>query len=175
MSDGRRLPDPLAIVPALPRGAALCLRHYGHPDRRGLAMELADALRIRGMPLIVAGDVRLAIEAKAWGFHLPGHMLAGHRIDISLARSHRLAVTAAVHEGASAMRARQVADAVLISPVFATASHPGAPALGAIGFEMLAGTAQRPAYALGGVSPATVRRLRMTRAAGIAGIGFAAR
>ncbi len=175
MSDETRLPDPLAIVPALPRGAALCLRHYGHPDRRGLAMDLADAMRVPGLPLIVAGDVRLAIEAKAWGVHLPGHALAGNRIAISLARSHGLAVTAAVHDGASATRARQVADAVLISPVFATASHPGARALGAIGFEMLAETAQRPAYALGGVSPATVKRLRVTRAAGIAGIGFAAR
>ena len=81
-------------------------------------------------------------------------------------------VTAAAHDGAAVRRAvRAGVDAVLLSPVFATASHPGAPTLGAGRFAALARTAAVPVYALGGIDPGSVRRLGGTGAAGIAAIG----
>jgi thiamine-phosphate pyrophosphorylase len=64
------------------------------------------------------------------------------------------------------------ADAALLSPVFATASHPGAPALGPLAFAVLAGKAPLPVYALGGMTSENARRLNGARLAGIAGIGL---
>ncbi|PJC68422.1 MAG: thiamine phosphate synthase, partial [Zetaproteobacteria bacterium CG_4_8_14_3_um_filter_59_5] len=45
------------------------------------------------------------------------------------------------------------ADFALLSPVFPTASHPGAPHLGVEAFRELAGAASLPVIALGGITP----------------------
>ena len=43
-------------------------------------------------------------------------------------------------------------DAVFLSPVFATTSHPGAASLGPLRAAMIAAHEQVPVYALGGVT-----------------------
>ncbi|CAN5429707.1 hypothetical protein BH10PSE12_BH10PSE12_37780 [soil metagenome] len=47
---------------------------------------------------------------------------------------------------------RAGADIVLVSPVFSTRSHPGAPVLGRVRFGQLARQARRPVIALGGMT-----------------------
>lgn len=88
----------------------------------------------------------------------------------------QLRVTAAAHsERAVVAAARAGVDAVLISPVFATASHPGAKTLGVVRFARLARLAAEKGlrvYALGGVTPGLVRRLAGTGTYGMAGISF---
>ena len=44
------------------------------------------------------------------------------------------------------------ADALVLSPVFATRSHPGAPPLGPLRFRLLARQARVPVIALGGMT-----------------------
>ena len=61
----------------------------------------------------------------------------------------RLATAHDLAEVAEANRKR--ADAVLISPVFATNSHPGATSLGPSRFRLLARHAAMPVIALGGM------------------------
>jgi thiamine-phosphate pyrophosphorylase len=51
------------------------------------------------------------------------------------------------------------ADAALLSPVFATASHPSARTLGVIRFARLAVSTAMPVYALGGVTLSSQKRL----------------
>ena len=58
---------------------------------------------------------------------------------------------------ATAARAR--ADAVLLSPVFATRSHPGGRALGPLRFLMLARQSPLPVIALGGMTRQRAARL----------------
>jgi thiamine-phosphate pyrophosphorylase len=55
--------------------------------------------------------------------------------------------------------------------VFPTASHPGAPHLGAVRFAALARSTEMPVYALGGIDAENVMRLRQAGIAGIAAIG----
>jgi len=174
MTDSRRLPDPLAAVQRLARGSALILRHYDAPDRTELAKVLARACRRRGIRLLIAGDWRLAAAAGADGVHLPeglarkgpGAWAAG------LSRKPGFLVTAAAHSPLAIRRAaRAGADAVLLSPVFPTASHPGAPSLGALRFAAWCRRSPLPVYALGGVNARTAGRLAGSRLAGIAGIG----
>jgi thiamine-phosphate pyrophosphorylase len=88
-------------------------------------------------------------------------------------RGRGLLLTAAVHGRRGLARARRLrADAVLVSPVFPTRSHPGARALGPLRWAALARRAGRPAIALGGIGPGNAGRLPRW-AAGLAAIdGF---
>ena len=64
-------------------------------------------------------------------------------------------------------------DFATLSPVMATASHPGAQGIGWEHFEVLAMSASLPVFALGGVSPADLDRACRCGAQGVAGIrGF---
>jgi len=62
------------------------------------------------------------------------------------------------------------ADAVLISPVYPTATHPGAPTLGPVRFRLLAGHSQVPVIALGGMSELGAKRVDCQRWAAIDGL-----
>lgn len=167
------MPDPLPALRRLPQGSAVILRHYEWPYGRRLALAraVADLCRQRGLTLLVAGDARLARAVGAAGVHLPQELLP---LATGLRRQFGM-VTAAAHDAGAVARAG--VDAVLISPVFATASHPGAEGLGAVRFAALAHKARRKGlqvYALGGMNAATSRRLKAVAIAGIAGIsGFA--
>ena len=85
-------------------------------------------------------------------------------------------LTAAAHGRAGLVRAaRAGARAALLSPVFPTASHPGAPTLGPVRFAGLVRASPLPVYALGGIDARRARRLAGTGACGLAGVGaFAA-
>lgn len=177
MTDAARRGPAEALARALPRGTALCLRDYGHPARAALAHHLARLCRARGIAFSVAGDVRLAIACGADGVHMPEAMARAHRLPLAIARAQGLCVTMAAHgPDAAAFAARAAGgliDAVLISPVFATASHPRARPLGPLGFQRVRAAAPGiAAYALGGMTAETCRRLGPAGPDGIAGIGF---
>lgn len=174
MTDSRRLPDPLAAAADLPRGSAVILRHYDAPDRAGLARRLAGICRRRGILLLIAADWRLAVASGANGVHLPEGMARRGPCAWGAGAPHRpgFLVTAAAHSPAAIARAaRAGADAVLLSPVFATASHPGAETLGPLKFVRWCRAAALPVYALGGIDRETAPRLAGSGLAGIAGIG----
>jgi thiamine-phosphate pyrophosphorylase len=172
VTDEARLADPLPALRRLPPGAGVLLRHYGCADRAMLARALAQAARQRRLVLLIGGaDWRLAAAVGADGMHLPetlARTLADPGLRLWLRRGHVLSVAA--HSRAALARAAGLgADAALLSPVFPTASHPGAPTLGATRFALWARAARLPVLALGGVNRCTARSLRF--AAGCAAIG----
>ncbi len=121
-------------------------------DDATLARALAALCRARRQVLVVAGDARLAAAMGA-GEHLRRGRRAGHR-------PRRPLLTASAHTAAELRRARRAGcDAVFLSPVFATASHPGARPLGATRWAALARGAGLPVLALGGVTGRTARGL----------------
>ncbi len=123
------------------------------------------------MLLLIAGDWRLAAGLRADGLHLPESMVRrGARP--WRASPRRWLVTAAAHSSAAVRRAAACgADAVLVSPVFPTASHPGRPTLGVLRFVQLVRGSPVPVYALGGLTATTAPRLAASGAAGFAAIG----
>lgn len=176
MTDAARLADPEAAVARLPRGAAVVLRHPDDGMRHRLATRLAGLCRARGVRLLIAGDPRLAARMSAGngdgGLHLPEAMLRHGGRRWRLLRRPGWLVTAAAHSPAAIRAAaRAGADAALLSPVFATASHPDARPLGPLRFATLVRQSPLPVYALGGVSAATAARLTLSGAAGFAAIG----
>ncbi len=174
VTDGLRLPDPLPVAGALPRGAGILLRHYDSAGRRSLAIRLAQLARRRRLVLLVAGDWRLAAAIGAAGLHLPEGLLRSGRLAPALgwARRRRRLVTAACHSQAALAAAGKLGvRAALLSPVFATRSHPGAPSLGPLRFAAWCRSAPLPVYALGGVTGRSARRLAGSGACGLAAVG----
>jgi len=150
LSDSVRLPDPRAAAARLPRGSAVIARDLPPASLPGLKR-----LRVR---LLVAGDGRLALRHHA-GLHVPDRRPTTGLLPFLRDRRGRL-LTVAAHGRVGLARARRLrADAVLLSPVFATRSHPGAVPLGVLRWAALARRAGRPAVALGGIGPITAARL----------------
>jgi thiamine-phosphate pyrophosphorylase len=90
---------------------------------------------------------------------------------VATAPRHACLLTASVHTPAEARRARRLhVHAAFVSPVFETASHPGARPLGRFGFARLARRLHCPAIALGGMNAARFRRLMPLGAHGHAAI-----
>ena len=161
-TDAARLADPRGAIARLPRPGCfgpLCgvvLRHDGAPDRAALARDVARLCRARRIPLVVAGDSRLAAALGA-GLHLrDGRYPSPARP----ARRRGGLVTGSAHDLASLRRAaRNGADLVFLSPAFATASHPGRRALGPLRWRLLARRSEVPVLALGGIEGRLIRRL----------------
>lgn len=171
VSDPVRLPDPRAAAARLPRGAGVLARGVAP----GVLAGLQALARRRGLVLLVAGDGRAALGARG-GLHLPERRGSRGLLPFLLARragQPGAVLSLAAHGGApAAARVRRLQpDLVLLSPLFPTASHPGAPALGPLRWlaaaRRLGGVA---VVALGGVSAATAARVP-GRAAGVAAIG----
>lgn len=149
----------------LPRGSGFIYRHYHLPDAERVArwFELRAVARARGHVVVLADS---ALTAREWGadgiYGAPRALYPRTNDLLTLATAHDLA------EIGLANRAR--ADAVLLSPAFPTRSHPDAPALGPLRFRLLAAHAKMPVIALGGMKPATARRLAWQRWAAIDGL-----
>ena len=174
VSDEARQSDVVVAARRLGRGSGVILRHYGLPGRAALAEQLAQVAQARRLVLLVAADWRLAARVGAAGIHVPEAM-ARHGVLAPLlgwVRRRGAILTIAAHSPAAMARARRLgAAAAIVSPVFATASHPGNPTIGATRFALWSRRAEVPVVALGGMGPATWRRLGGARVAGMAAIG----
>lgn len=167
LSDEARFPDPAPALKKLPAGSGFIFRHYDDPHRKQTAMRLRDLAGSRGLFFLVAGDVELAVALEADGCHMPERLIA----DLARCRGTFAFNTAAAHSAAAlAAAAQHGASAALLSPIFPTKSHPGAPGLGAASADTLAVAAALPVYALGGVNLRTAPALSGGAFAGLAGI-----
>jgi thiamine-phosphate pyrophosphorylase len=163
-TDPARTPDPVALARRMPRGGALVYRAFGASDAVDVARRLRVVTRARGLILLIGADARLAARIAADGVHLPERL--AHRAR-ALRRPGWL-VTAAAHS----VRAARTAgvDAVVISPAFQSRSASAGPPIGPVRLALMVRAAGRPAYALGGVTNKTARRLLPTGVVGIAGV-----
>lgn len=131
-----------AVLAQMPRGSGLVFRHYhlAVAERRERFRRLARLARARGMVVVLSGDPRTARKWGADGVYGSLRRTAGL---LRLVTAHNLREIVAAN--------RAGADAVLLSPVFATRSHPGAATLGRVRFRLLARRAAMPVIALGGM------------------------
>lgn len=138
----------------LPRGGGVVFRHYSLPpgERRALFAEIAKVARRRRLVLVRAGAARLRGEMGVHGRATP-------------ARGLRTFPAHGRREAVAAIRAG--ADALFVSPVFATRSHPGARTLGRMRLRLLIAGLRVPVIALGGMDAARARGLGVHGWAGI--------
>ena len=137
----------------LPRGSGFIFRHYHLPprERRARFEALARLARAYGHLIVLAGHAAGARNWRADGVYAAPRRLRPAGDLLRLATAHSL------RELGAARRAG--ADAVLLSPVFPTRSHPGSATLGPVRFRLLAAQAAVPVIALGGMTARTARRL----------------
>lgn len=132
----------------LPLGSGLVFRHYHlEPEARRARFErLARLVRARGGEIALAGPMRTARHWRADGcYGAPGGKADARLIQLLTVHDLR--------ELARANQAHGPAQ-VLISPVFATRTHPGAAYLGVRKFAGLARLSRLPVIALGGMTRA---------------------
>jgi len=149
----------------LPRGSGFVYRHYhlSDSDRWARFQELRRLARARGHCIILADSALTAREWGADGIYGAPRSLYPRRCGlIRIATAHGMAEIAQAN--------RFGADAVMLSPAFATRSHPGAPCLGPARFRLLASHVHMPVIALGGMDFHSARRLDWPRWAAIDGL-----
>ncbi len=171
MTDSDRLPDPEWAIRALPPGAGVVLRERDAQRRKVFATQLAPLCRRRRLILLIAADWRLACRIGADGVHLSEATARSGLRRWHAVRRRGLLVTTAAHSPRALRQAGVLGlDAVLLSPVAITGSHPLARPLGPLRFARWAALSPLPIYALGGVSAKVARRLLPARPAGFAAI-----
>ena len=169
LTDPRRTPRPDRDAESLPRGSWVVFRAFGATDAVALGRRLRAVTRRRGLVLLVGADPGLARAIGADGVHLPERL--AHRAGVLRRARPGWIVTAAAHDEAAVRRARRAGvQAVLVSPVFESASPSAGRPMGALRFAALVRRAGLPVYALGGIDAATARRLTSTAAAGVASV-----
>jgi thiamine-phosphate pyrophosphorylase len=139
----------------LPRGSGFVYRHYHLPDAERIARYavLERLARARNHVLILADSALTALEWGADGYY-------GAPLSLTPRRNNMLKI-ATVHDLREIAQAnRAAADAAMLSPVFATRSHPGTAALGPLRFRQLARHARMPVIALGGMDQRGADRLQ---------------
>lgn len=170
MTDDARPFDLIEAVRSLPRGAAVVVRARDSKDRSSLAKEIMRAARPRGVLTLIAADARLAIRLRADGVHCP-EAEAG-RVAAAKRALPKAIVTCAAHGREGLVRAaRYGADAAILSPMFATRSHPGAAGLTSVRWALLRAGFPGHVIALGGVDADNAQRALSASANGIAVIG----
>ncbi len=165
ISDARNDAGLDAALARLPRGSGLIYRHYHLTDCARFArfQVLRRIALARGHTVILADSALTAREWGADGIYGAARALWPRRAGLlHLATAHDL--------GEIGLAARLGADAVLLSPVFPTRSHPDAPVLGAARFRLLARQSRLPVIALGGMNPARAQTLRWPDWAAIDGL-----
>jgi hypothetical protein len=90
-------------------------------------------------------------------------------VEVRPERAQALAIRWLITAASHGKLLNGLVDAFFLSPIFLTASHPGAPTLGAARANTLAQQSRTPAYALGGITPSNARILQGF--VGIAAIG----
>ena len=165
ISDERNDKELERALDRLPRGSGFIYRHYHlpDPDRYHRFRALRRIAKARGHCVILADS---AMTAQSWG----ADGVYGAPLALWPRRTGLLQLATAHDPREIAMARRKGADAVLLSPVFPTRSHPGAPVLGPVRFRALAKLASVPVIALGGVTLSGARRLKWPRWAAIDGL-----
>lgn len=153
-----------AALAALPRDVGVIVRVENLTRDKPLASRLIVACRKRGLTVLLAGPVRLAVQLGADGAHLPEAQT--HRLSNRRPRPEFL-LTAAAHSRPALIRAERLrVDGVFLSPVFPTRSHPDARTLGPVRFGLLKRGLRVPVLALGGIDAGKAKRLAPLRPGG---------
>jgi thiamine-phosphate pyrophosphorylase len=153
----------------LPRGSGFVFRHYHlAPEARRKRFDaLAKLCRAESHLPVLSAD---AETAKAWG---ADGIYGDPR---KLGERDGLLRFATVHDEHEIDLANRIgADAMFLSPVFPTRSHPDGRCLGKSDFLMLAAGAQSPVIALGGMTAKRAVELEWDRWAAIDGFSGTAR
>ena len=148
----------------LPRGSGFVYRHYHleQQARQKRFAQLRELARRSDHRVVLAGSPVLARKWLADGVYGPAGAMPRDGSLLKIVTAHSWPEIVAAE--------RAEADAIMLSPVFPTASHTGGSTLGAVRFRLLARKTDIPVIALGGMTHETAKRLNWGRWAAIDGL-----
>jgi thiamine-phosphate pyrophosphorylase len=157
------------VLFALRRGAGVVVRGFGRPGAAEAAARLVAIGRRRGLVVLLGADPGLAAKVGAAGVHLPERALSKVR---RLRQAHPAWIlTGAVHSPRALARAKALPlDAIFYSTVFASRSPSAGTPMGPLRLALAQRAARTRVHALGGVSEATLPRLKGTGISGFAAV-----
>lgn len=165
------MPDPSRLLPHLPANSALIIRDRNPLAAQRMVEELGEPCR-RHNVLVILSCSRPPPTLSCDGVHIPEMALAHWRV-CDLQRLQPGLLTASAHSPRAIRRAAWAGcDAAIVSPIFATKSHPAGPTLGFNRFARMVRNASLPIIALGGIETGDIRRIMHSGSHGIAGIGL---
>ncbi|WP_296678559.1 thiamine phosphate synthase [Novosphingobium sp.] len=143
----------------LPRGSGVVFRHYhlASRDRRARFDQVKRLAQARGHVVALSGNARTARRWGADAAYGSVQVLAPGPALPRLVAVHSLWELAQVKRG----------DAILLSPVFETRTHPNGKTLGPRRFRLIAARSALPVIALGGMNSVRAKRLKWPRWAAI--------
>ncbi len=171
MTDDDRHIDLAACIRRLPANSAVIVRTRSRKNIPKI-VQWVQALNHRDVRILMSAAEPIFGPLAVDGLHLSEASVRRWR-RYQLMRLGPGLITAAAHSRLAAWRAARLGvDLVLLSPVFPTPSHPGAATLGPYRFALIARSSPLPVMALGGMTRRNLRRVRLSGAVGIAGIGL---
>ncbi len=166
LSDARNDELLVRALRALPRGSAFIFRHY-HLDprsRRARWDELMPLVREGGLLAVLSGSDD---QARSWG------AAGSYGPPEAVGEAPELLRVVTCHDANEIAHANASgADAAMLSPVFATRTHPNVAPLGPEKFHALAALAEMPVIALGGMTFERAKALGWSRWAAIDGLAL---
>ncbi len=174
ITDNETQPYPESVIEKMPSGSMVILRDYDLESRRELGQALKYICEKRGIKFVVAGDLTLSLMVKADGIHIPEHAL--HKVSSIREEYPDYFITASVHNEAAIKHALEGdVDALLLSPIFPTKSHPETfkdinLTIGLNALKIICSKYEVPIYALGGITIETAPDLSNSGVTGIAAI-----
>lgn len=168
MSDPKRSGDIIKLADDLPRDCAFILRTYGEARIEALAYDIAAMARRTGWKLLISADPELAARSGADGVHWPQWSLKQ-----AVRPWPEALISASAHDAQALRHSQRIADAVLVSPIFASASPSATHSKGVFRLAAAARRSSLPIYGLGGLTEKTGKRLINLGVAGIACVGVA--
>ncbi|WP_413658964.1 thiamine phosphate synthase [Maricaulis sp. D1M11] len=169
MSDPGRIPDVLEHAQRLPRGGIYVLRHFGREDILSDLPELERIVHER-QGLFLASWMSGLVSCKHLdGFHFPErHQACAARLR---ARGDKRFFTVSAHSPGAVRKTLSLhPGAVIVSTAFSSQSPTATRPLGPWRLACLQSKFKVPVYALGGITPVTLKRLNGLGLSGAAGV-----
>lgn len=154
MTDTKRLPDPAILIARMPKNSALIVRHFSKKQKEQIIIKIKKLCRKHKVKLLVSDDLQLALKHRLDGVHFPEKSVKRIAACGRFIRPKAsFMTTGACHSLPALKRAEKAKlDGILLSPVFATQSHPGSTSLGSVRFNTWLSQTNRTVYALGGIN-----------------------
>ena len=174
ITDSKKI-EPLAAARKLPRNSGIILRDYDldYKTRLKLGIALKKICASKKIPLLIARDTKLALKLNADGIHFPQYLHS--EIHKWRSKKPNWIITASAHFPIFMNTAIIAgANAMLISPIFATSSYPEKKPIGIIRAQSYIYDVNNHiiAYALGGAKPSHLKALKAAGFKGFAGISW---
>ncbi len=125
-----------------------------------LASRLRNLTRKYRARLIIHTQADIAHAVEADGVHVASNDISTIPAMCHWLNNPNMSISASCHNAMELLQAQQAgANFAMLSPVFPTQSHPGTPGMGLEAFRTLAGQADIPVIALGGITTENYQQL----------------